>query len=191
MAQSPGRCCAKRTGPRFGLSWHEQFTISPGYAVAYFWDRHHACPTLSRVIGIDPGASGAIALLVNGVLVSVHDMPTVTVERNKSQKRQVCPAGLSMLMQQLNPHKAIVEKVGAMPGQGVSSMFSFGRSVGIIEGVLAARQIPVTFVTPQAWQKLSGAAKGRTGAARGSWSCFRERRICLHGSRTMDALTLS
>jgi crossover junction endodeoxyribonuclease RuvC len=118
----------------------------------------------SRVIGIDPGASGAIALLVSGVLVSVYDMPTVTVERNKAQKRQVCPAGLSLLMQQLSPHKAIVEKVGAMPGQGVSSMFSFGRSVGIIEGVLAAKQIPVTFTTPQAWQKQSGAAKGKDGS---------------------------
>ena len=121
-------------------------------------------PSFSRVIGIDPGASGAIALLVSGVLVSVHDMPTVTVERNKSQKRQVCPAGLSLLMQQLSPHKAICEKVGARPGQGVSSMFSFGRSVGIIEGVLAAKQIPVTFTTPQAWQKQSGAAKGKDGS---------------------------
>ena len=120
--------------------------------------------SFSRIIGIDPGASGAIALLVSGVLVSVHDMPTVTVERNKAQKRQVCPAGLSLLMQQLSPQRATVEKVGAMPGQGVSSMFSFGRSVGIIEGVLAARQIPVTFVTPQSWQKLSGAAKGKDGS---------------------------
>ena len=120
--------------------------------------------SFSRIIGIDPGASGAIALLVSGVLVSVHDMPTVTVERNKAQKRQVCPAGLSLLMQQLSPHKAIVEKVSAMPGQGVSSMFSFGRSVGIIEGVLAAKRIPVTFVTPQSWQKQSGAAKGKDGS---------------------------
>ena len=71
--------------------------------------------SFSRVIGIDPGASGAIALLVGGVLISVHDMPTVTVERNKAQKRQVCPAGLSLLMQQLSPHRATVEKVGAMP----------------------------------------------------------------------------
>ena len=121
-------------------------------------------PSFSRIIGIDPGASGAIALLVGKELVSVHDMPTVTVERNKAQKRQVCPAGLSLLMQQLSPHRATVEKVGAMPGQGVSSMFSFGRSVGIIEGVLAAKQIPVTFVTPQSWQKLSGAAKGKDGS---------------------------
>ena len=121
-------------------------------------------PSFSRVIGIDPGASGAIALVVNAVLISVHDMPTVTVERNKSQKRQVCPAGLSLLMQQLSPNKAICEKVSAMPGQGVSSMFSFGRSVGIIEGVLAAKQIPVTFVTPQSWQKQSGASKGKDGS---------------------------
>ena len=128
---------------------------------------HVPVPSFSRVIGIDPGASGAIALLVGGVLISVHDMPTVTVERNKSQKRQVCPAGLSLLIEGLTgPYvtKAICEKVGAMPGQGVSSMFSFGRSVGIIEGVLAAKQIPVTFTTPQAWQKQSGAAKGKDGS---------------------------
>jgi crossover junction endodeoxyribonuclease RuvC len=128
---------------------------------------HVPVPSFSRIIGIDPGASGAIALLVSGVLISVHDMPTVTVERNKSQKRQVCPAGLSLLIESLTgPYvtKAICEKVGARPGQGVSSMFSFGRSVGIIEGVLAARQIPVTFVTPQAWQKQSGAAKGKDGS---------------------------
>ena len=151
---------------------------------------HAPVPSFSRIIGIDPGASGAIALLVSGVLISVHDMPTVTVERNKAQKRQVCPAGLSLLMQQLSPHKATVEKVGARPGQGVSSMFSFGRSVGIIEGVLAARQIPVTFTSPQAWHKQSGAAKAKTVHAKGSWSCFRGRRISLPGSRTMDALTL-
>ena len=70
-------------------------------------------PSFSRVIGIDPGASGAIALVVQGVLVSVHDMPTVTVERNKAQKRQVCPAGLSILIESLTgPYvtKAICEK---------------------------------------------------------------------------------
>ena len=126
---------------------------------------HVPVPSFSRVIGIDPGASGAIALVVNGVLVSVHDMPTVTVERNKIHSNftagndRAPPDGFL-----LSPHRATVEKVGAMPGQGVSSMFSFGRSVGIIEGVLAAKQIPVTFVTPQAWQKQSGAAKGKDGS---------------------------
>jgi crossover junction endodeoxyribonuclease RuvC len=64
----------------------------------------------------------------------------------------------------MKPDTAIVEKVGAMPGQGVSSMFSFGRSVGIIEGVLAALQVPTTFITPQAWQKAIGAAKGKDGS---------------------------
>ena len=143
------------------------YNINQAMQLPNFGVGQASTPSFSRVIGIDPGASGAIALLLNGVLVSVHDMPTVTVERNKSQKRQVCPAGLSLLIESLTgPYvtKAICEKVSAMPGQGVSSMFSFGRSVGIIEGVLAARQIPVTFTTPQAWQKLSGAAKGKDGS---------------------------
>ena len=119
---------------------------------------------MSRVIGVDPGASGAIALVVDGVLHQVVDMPTVTVTRNSSQKRQVSPAGVADIIRSMKPDTAIVEKVGAMPGQGVSSMFSFGRSVGIIEGALAALQVPATFITPQAWQKAVGAAKGKDGS---------------------------
>lgn len=119
---------------------------------------------MSRVIGVDPGASGAIALVVDGVLHQVVDMPTVTVTRNAAQKRQVSPAGVADIIRSMKPDVAIVEKVGAMPGQGVSSMFSFGRSVGIIEGALAALQVPATFITPQAWQKAVGAAKGKDGS---------------------------
>ena len=119
---------------------------------------------MSRVIGVDPGASGAIALVVDGFLHQVVDMPTVTVTRNAAQKRQVSPAGVADIIRSMKPDTAIVEKVGAMPGQGVSSMFSFGRSVGIIEGALAALQVPATFITPQAWQKAVGAAKGKDGS---------------------------
>ena len=119
---------------------------------------------MSRVIGVDPGASGAIALVVDGVLHQVVDMPTVTVTRNAAQKRQVSPAGVADIIRSMKPDTAIVEKVGAMPGQGVSSMFSFGRSVGILEGALAALQVPATLITPQAWQKAVGAAKGKDGS---------------------------
>lgn len=119
---------------------------------------------MSRVIGVDPGASGAIALVVDGFLHQVVDMPAVTVTRNASQKRQVSPAGVADIIRSMKPDTAIVEKVGAMPGQGVSSMFSFGRSVGILEGALAALQVPATFITPQAWQKAVGAAKGKDGS---------------------------
>ena len=119
---------------------------------------------MSRVIGVDPGASGAISLVVDGFLHQVVDMPTVTVTRNASQKRQVSPAGVADIIRSMKPDVAIVEKVGAMPGQGVSSMFSFGRSVGIIEGALAALQVSTTFITPQAWQKAIGSAKGKDGS---------------------------
>lgn len=119
---------------------------------------------MSRVIGVDPGASGAIALVVDGFLHQVVDMPTVTVTRNAAQKRQVSPAGVADIIRSMKPDSAIVEKVGAMPGQGVSSMFSFGRSVGIIEGALAALQVPATFITPPAWQKAIGSAKGKDGS---------------------------
>ena len=106
-----------------------------------------------RIISIDPGMSGAIALHVDGVLESVADMPVVTVMRGKTQKRQVSAQGLATLIIDLKAEHAVIEKVAAMPGQGVSSMFSFGRSAGLVEGVLAALMIPITYVQPAVWTR--------------------------------------
>ena len=123
------------------------------------------------VYGIDPGLSGAIAIVhASANMVTLHDvidMPVVEVERNGKMKREVSAAGLAELFLVRRHYLesfAYVERVGAMPGQGVSSVFSFGRSTGIIEGVLAALKIPVTIVTPQSWQKTMAVRGGKDGS---------------------------
>ena len=112
-------------------------------------------------IGIDCGLNGAIAVLVDGQLLSVHDMPTLTVDINKKSKRQVSPQLLAEIIGNLNPDQAIVERPAARPGQGVTAMFGFGRSLGVVEGVLAALNIPITYVAPATWTKAMGKAAGK------------------------------
>jgi len=102
-----------------------------------------------RNIGIDPGLSGAVAIISDDSL-KVFDMPTMTVDRNGKAKRQVSANELAELLN-LYAGKdchVYVERVSAMAGQGVTSVFSFGRSFGMIEGIWAALTMPVTFVAP-------------------------------------------
>jgi crossover junction endodeoxyribonuclease RuvC len=114
------------------------------------------------ILGIDPGASGGIAFFsMQRGLLSIFDMPTVEVKRGGKNKREVSAAMLNAIIGARDIDAAFVEKVGAMPGQGVSSMFQFGRSVGMIEGVLSALEIPTNYVTPQSWQKAVGARGGK------------------------------
>ncbi len=112
-------------------------------------------------IGIDPGLSGAIAFLKDdGELISVVDMPVMA---GTGKRQQVNAAELVRILNPFpdvkwapNSQIAYVERVSAMPGQGVSSMFSFGTSYGIVLGVLAALQIPVVLVHPATWKKRAG-----------------------------------
>ena len=113
------------------------------------------------VMSIDPGLSGAIAVFIDDVLIDVVDMPTHELSRNGKAKRQIAAADLAGIFTQHDPRHVIVEKVSAMPGQGVTSMFSFGRSLGIIEGIIAAYNIPVTYVTPGVWTKGIGRGAGK------------------------------
>jgi crossover junction endodeoxyribonuclease RuvC len=115
------------------------------------------------VIGIDPGISGAIAIFKDGKLESVVDMPTVEIASGKTIKRHISAATLRNILE-LDMYQishVVIEKVGAMPGQGVTSMFNFGRSAGIIEGVVAALRMPHTYVTPATWTKVVGRAAGK------------------------------
>lgn len=117
------------------------------------------------ILGIDPGLSGAVAFLdVLNESIVVMDMPTVELQRNGKTKREVSPVLLADMIAGKGVTQAFVERVSAMPGQGVSSMFSFGRSLGVVEGVLAAYEIPTTLVTPQAWQKGMGVRSGKDGS---------------------------
>lgn len=121
---------------------------------------------MTTFIGIDPGLSGAIAALnVEEGELYVYDMPTLEVTRNSKNKREI---SASLLFDILRDHKsaelAILERVGAMPGQGVSSTFQFGRSVGIVEGVLASLGLPVKIVSPKVWQAGASVRGGKDGS---------------------------
>ena len=106
------------------------------------------------IIGIDPGATGAIALLDGEQALRVDDLPTTTTGRSRS----VCGALLADLVRDYmdqagNRPTAVLERVAARPGQGVSSMFAFGRSYGVVEGVVGALGLPLRRVTPQQWKR--------------------------------------
>ena len=118
---------------------------------------------MSRIIGIDPGLSGAVAVIKDAGSLSVIDMPTMTVERNGKAKRQVSAIELAQILEGVKSDHChvYVEKVSAMAGQGVTSVFSFGRSFGMIEGILAALQMPVTDVAPATWTKALGRGAGK------------------------------
>ena len=122
---------------------------------------------MSFIIGIDPGAGGAVAILErSGELVHVFDMPSVEVISGGKAKRRVSPEMLAAELRLYNVHGtcAYIEQVGAMPGQGVSSMFAFGEAFGLAKGVLAGLGIPVQTVTPSKWKKALSLNAGKDGA---------------------------
>ena len=120
--------------------------------------------TPRRIIGIDVGLNGAIAMMRGETLTGIFDMPTVSLDRNGKTKRQISIPELIAIIDEFKPEEAYIEKVFAMAGQGVTSVFSFGRSLGAIEGVIAARSIKATLITPQTWQKSMQVIGGKDGA---------------------------
>jgi len=109
------------------------------------------------IIGIDPGIAGAICFFENGKVKEVIDMPTMAEgKKNKRQinGRQIFNEISSRIdCYSLNDINVVVEQVSAMPGQGVTSMFNFGQSFGVIKGICAAMKLPVFFVRPTKWKK--------------------------------------
>jgi len=105
-------------------------------------------------IGIDPGVSGAIAILNSEGQLAVFNAPTVEMKVGKALKRRISPEILVSMLQPFTIEaSAWVEQVSARPGQGVSSMFAFGESYGLVKGILAGLQIQTNTVTPNAWKK--------------------------------------
>ena len=108
-----------------------------------------------KVIGIDPGLSGAIAILEDGKVQNMFDMPVMA--EGKKNKRQLNSAQLVNIIKEntkINEEiLVVVEQVNAMPGQGVTSMFNFGQTFGAIKGVCAALKLPIFFVRPSKWKK--------------------------------------
>jgi crossover junction endodeoxyribonuclease RuvC len=117
------------------------------------------------ICGIDPGLDGAVAFVLNEQMgLDVSDMPTFSLVRNKKNKREVDAVLLADLLDDVRPNHAFVEQVGAMPGQGVSSVFAFGRGYGIVIGVLAALKIPHTFVPSPRWKRTLRVPSSKDGA---------------------------
>ena len=109
------------------------------------------------IVGIDPGIAGAICFFSDGKVIDVIDMPTMAEgKKNKKQVngRQIYNE-IMLIKNKFMDEKisVIVEQVSAMPGQGVTSMFNFGQSFGVIKGICSAMQLPIHFVRPAKWKK--------------------------------------
>ena len=109
------------------------------------------------IIGIDPGISGAICFFEEGEIKDVIDMPVMA--EGKKNKKQINGSQIfNEISIRVKNYKTeninvIIEQVSAMPGQGVTSMFNFGQSFGVLKGICAAMQLPIFFVRPAKWKK--------------------------------------
>ena len=122
------------------------------------------------IIGIDPGISGSICFFKDGNIIDVVEMPTMA--EGKKNKRQVNGAQIyNEICNRVNKFdkqnvRVIIEQVSAMPGQGVTSMFNFGQSFGILKGICSAMQLPVYFIRPAKWKKYFGLINSEKDASR-------------------------
>ena len=122
------------------------------------------------IIGIDPGISGSICFLDNGKILDVIEMPIMTDgKKNKKQVNgsQVYNEITKRIKQfEKNQIRVVIEQVSAMPGQGVTSMFNFGQSFGILKGICTAMQLPMYFVRPTKWKKYFNLLNSEKDASR-------------------------
>ena len=121
------------------------------------------------IIGIDPGISGSICFFKNGKIIDVIEMPVMT--DGKKNKRQVNGSQIYNEISKRVDHygkdiRVIIEQVSAMPGQGVTSMFNFGQSFGILKGICSAMQLPMFFVRPAKWKKYFNLINSQKDASR-------------------------
>ena len=122
------------------------------------------------IIGIDPGISGSICFFQDGKILDVLEMPTMT--EGKKNKKQVNGSQIyNEIFKRINLIKGqeirvIIEQVSAMPGQGVTSMFNFGQSFGILKGICSAMQLPMYFVRPAKWKKYFNLINSEKDASR-------------------------
>ena len=120
------------------------------------------------IFGIDPGVSGAISVLENKKIIEIFDMPTM-IDGKKNKKQVNGSQVTNIIKERIKEGKEIVvvvEHVNAMPGQGVTSMFNFGQSFGVIKGVCSALSLPIYFVRPTKWKKYFNLIKTNKDASR-------------------------
>ena len=122
------------------------------------------------IIAIDPGISGSICFFEDGGIIDVIEMPTM-IEGKKSKKQVNGSQIYNEILKRINgvekkDIRVIIEQVSAMPGQGVTSMFNFGQSFGILKGICAAMQLPLYFVRPAKWKKYFNLINSEKDASR-------------------------
>ena len=122
------------------------------------------------IIGIDPGISGSICFFLDGKIIDVVEMPTMA--EGKKNKKQV---NGSQIFNEITARikkidkddiRVVIEQVSAMPGQGVTSMFNFGQSFGILKGICSSMQLPMYFVRPAKWKKYFNLINSEKDASR-------------------------
>ena len=122
------------------------------------------------IIGIDPGISGAICFFEDGQVKEIIDMPVMA--DGKKNKRQINGSQIyNELLKRTNKFQkkdiiVVIEQVSAMPGQGVTSMFNFGQSFGVLKGICSAMQLSMFFIRPAKWKKYFGLIKTEKDASR-------------------------
>ena len=122
------------------------------------------------IVGIDPGITGAICFFSNGNVIDVIDMPIMPEgKKNKKQVngRQIFNEIKLIKSKFLNENiSVVVEQVSAMPGQGVTSMFNFGQSFGVVKGICSAMELPIYYVRPAKWKKYFNLINSEKDASR-------------------------
>ena len=122
------------------------------------------------IIGIDPGITGAICFFENGKVLDVIEMPNMP--EGKKNKKQVNGAQITNeILSRIEAKdktkiKVVIEQVSAMPGQGVTSMFNFGQSFGVLKGICSALQLPMFFVRPAKWKKYHNLINSQKDSSR-------------------------
>ena len=122
------------------------------------------------IIGIDPGITGAICFFEDRKIIDLIEMPNMAV--GKKNKRQVNGAQVyNEIFERIKNYnkkdiKVVIEQVSAMPGQGVTSMFNFGQSFGVLKGICSAMQLPMYFVRPAKWKKYYSLINSKKDASR-------------------------
>ena len=122
------------------------------------------------IIGIDPGVSGSICFFKDGQIIDVIEMPTMN--EGKKNKKQVNDSQIyNEIFKRIDRDvttntRVVIEHVTAMPGQGVTSMFNFGQSFGILKGICSAMQLPMYFVRPAKWKKYFNLINSEKDASR-------------------------
>ena len=127
------------------------------------------------VVGIDPGISGAIAIITGPGEIELYDMPTISEKTSSGLRHYVDSIELYHLLSLRHIDRAAIERVSARPGQGVASMFAFGRAYGECIGVLSALGAPFALIQPKQWQRIAaveGGAEVKANARRRATELF-------------------